>query len=322
LLGPERVHLGAGGVGAASGALDALEERKFWQAYARETIRGEQAMTRILVADDDRTTRLLIRGILRAEGFTIVTASDGKAALRKLREKKFPLALLDIRMPGLNGIEVLARLRKWKKHPKVILITSDDTPETLLRAIREQAYQYVRKPLKPKALVALVHESLAEKSEPQPIEVISGRPEWLELLVPCSLAAAARLEAFMAHLETQLPEKVRNEIGQAFHELLLNAIEWGGEFDPQRKVRISYLRAKRMLLYRIADPGTGFKFADLDHAAISHGPDQPTRHDAIRQEKGLRPGGFGLVLARANVDELLYNEAHNEVVFIKYLHDK
>lgn len=278
-------------------------------------------MTRILVADDDRSTRLLVAGILRAEGFTIVTASDGKAALRKLGEKKFHLALLDIRMPGLNGIEVLARLRKRKTRPKVILITSDDTPETLLRAIREQTYQYTRKPLKPQALVALVRESLAEKSEPHPIEVISGRPEWVELLVPCSLEAAARLEAFMAHLETRLPEKVRNEIGQAFHELLLNAIEWGGKFDPKRKVRISYLRAKRMLLYRIADPGLGFKFADLDHAAIWHGPDQPTKHDEVRKEKGLRPGGFGLVLARANADELLYNEAHNEVVFVKYLHD-
>jgi CheY-like chemotaxis protein len=321
LLGPEPRVLGEEGVGAARGALDALDEREFRLVHARKPICGEQAMTRILVADDDPTTRLLVRGILRAEGYTVVTASNGQAALRKLREKKFHLALVDIRMPGLNGIEVLARLRKRKTHPKVILITSDDTPETLLNAIREQAYQYVRKPLHPEALVTLVRESLREKSEPHSIEVISGRPEWVELLVPCSLGAAARLEAFMAQLETKLPEKARNEIGQAFHELLLNAIEWGGKFDPQRKVRISYLRAKRMLLYRIADPGPGFNFADLDHAAIWHGPDQPTKHDVVRQEKGLRPGGFGLVLARANVDELLYNEAHNEVVFIKYLPD-
>ena len=108
-------------------------------------------------------------------------------------------------------------------------------------------------------------------------------------------------------------------MGQAFHELLLNAVEWGGKLDPSRKVRISYLRAKRMLLYRIADPGPGFKFAELEHAAISHAPDQPTEHDAIRQQKGLRPGGFGLLLAKANVDDLLYNEAQNEVVFVKYL---
>jgi anti-sigma regulatory factor (Ser/Thr protein kinase) len=74
-----------------------------------------------------------------------------------------------------------------------------------------------------------------------------------------------------------------------------------------------------MLMYRIADPGTGFKFADLEHAAISHSVDEPTKHDQIRQDKGLRPGGFGLLLTKATVDELIYNEKQNEVVFVKYL---
>jgi two-component system, OmpR family, response regulator len=109
---------------------------------------------------------------------------------------------------------------------------------------------------------------------------------------------------------------VRGAVGLAFHELLLNAIEWGGKLNPRRKVRISYLRAKRMVLYRIADPGPGFKFEDLDHAANA---DDPMAHDHIRATKGLRPGGFGLMVAKAKVDELIYNEAHNEVVFVKYL---
>jgi CheY-like chemotaxis protein len=278
-------------------------------------------MARILVAEDDRTTQLLVSETLRGERFTVVTASDGRAALKKLKESKFDLALLDVWMPRMNGLEVLAALRKTKTRPKVIVMTSDDTPGTLLSAIREQAYRYIRKPIDPQALAVLVRESLAKKSEALPIEVLSARPEWVELLVPCSLEAAERIEAFMAHLKGGLPEEVRRAMGQAFHELLLNAIEWGGKLDPSRQVRISCLRAKRMLLYRIADPGSGFKFADLDHAAITHRPDQPTEHDHVRQRKGLRPGGFGLVLAQASVDELLYNEAQNEVVFVKYLEE-
>lgn len=276
-------------------------------------------MSRILVADDDRTTRLLLSEILRGAKLTVVTASDGNEALTKIKTGKFDLALLDIWMPKKNGIEVLAAMRKMKSAPKVVVMTSDDTPETLFRAIREQAYQYITKPIDAKALLELVRESLQKKHAAPPIEVISARPEWVELVVPCSLETAERIENFMAHLKSGLPEEVRRSVGQAFHELLLNAIEWGGKLDPSRKVRISYLRAKRMLMYRIADPGPGFKIADLDHAAITHLPDEPTRHDEIRREKGLRPGGFGLVLAQANVDELLYNEAHNEVVFVKYL---
>lgn len=275
-------------------------------------------MKRILVADDDRTLREWLAGILRAEKFAVSTAPDGAAALKKLRSAKFDLVLLDVRMPRMNGLDVLANLRGNRNLPKVIVITSDDSPETLLAAIREKAHQYIQKPINREALITLVQQSLGRKSRAPAIEVISARPEWVELSVPCSLDAAERLEGFMAQLDTGLPEDARGAVGHAFHELLMNAIEWGGKLNPRRRVRISYLRAKRMVLYRIADPGPGFKLADIQHAAIAHA-DEPMKHGEIRAEKGMRPGGFGLVMVKASVDELLYNEAQNEVVFVKYL---
>jgi CheY-like chemotaxis protein len=275
-------------------------------------------LKRILVADDDRTTRQWISEILRAEKYSVTAVADGRAAWKKIQKMKFDLVVLDVWMPKMNGLDLLAAMRDSKKRPKVIVITSDDTPGTLLAAVRERAHHYISKPVERKALITLVDETLGKKTTAPPIEVVSARPEWVEVLVPCSLDAATRLETFMTHLDTGLPDDVRNAVGQAFHELLMNAIEWGGKLNPKRRVRISYLRAKRMLLYRIADPGPGFKFADLDHAAITHG-DSPTDHGLIREQKGLRPGGFGLVLVQAKVDELLYNEAQNEVVFVKYL---
>jgi anti-sigma regulatory factor (Ser/Thr protein kinase) len=84
-------------------------------------------------------------------------------------------------------------------------------------------------------------------------------------------------------------------------------------------VRIACLRARRMLLFRIADPGKGFSFSALPHAAVSNAPESPLDHAVVREEKGLRPGGFGLLMTRHVADELIYNEAHNEVVFVKYL---
>ena len=180
----------------------------------------------------------------------------------------------------------------------------------------------MRKPIEPKALVDMVRDTLAADPQALPIEVISARPEWVELLVPCDLATAERITGFMNHLRADLPEEVRERVGPAFRELLTNAIEWGGKLDPNQKVRISYLRAKRMVLYRIADPGTGFCFSDLSHAAVSNPEDSPFEHDTKRVEKGLRPGGFGIMLAKSMVDELLYNEAHNEVVFIQYLDEE
>ena len=198
-------------------------------------------------------------------------------------------------------------------------MTADDTSETLLRAIREHAYRYVTKPVEPKELVEIVRTTLSARPSGRPIEVVSARPEWVELLVPCEREAAERIQEFLAHLDTDLPEDVRSSVGQAFRELLMNAIEWGGKLDARQTVRISYLRARRMLLYRIADPGQGFSFQGLRHSALSNPPEDPVGHVAERQKKGLRPGGFGLLITRQIVDELLYNEAQNEVVFVKYL---
>lgn len=275
-------------------------------------------MKKILVVEDDRSTQFLLSTTLKKEGYVVSTAGDGMQALRLLRKQEFDLVLLDVWMPKMNGIEVLAKMRAEGVGTKTIVLTSDDTPETLLRAVKEQAWQYISKPIEPSKVLELVSETLAASPVP-PIEVLSALPEWVELLVPCERHTADRIQAFIGRLETDLPEDVRESVGLVFHEMLMNAIEWGGEFDPNRKVRISCIRTRRMVLYRIADPGKGFQFGELSHAAVNYAPEERAESALVRHEKGLRPGGFGILMARSMVDELLYNEVHNEVLFVKYL---
>jgi anti-sigma regulatory factor (Ser/Thr protein kinase) len=141
----------------------------------------------------------------------------------------------------------------------------------------------------------------------------------VEIVAPCTLDMTDRIQSFVMQLDTKLPEAVREAVAQAFRELLNNAIEWGGKLDPGRKVRISCVRAKRLLLYRISDPGEGFDPDKLRHAAIANPADDPLQHALVREEQGLRPGGLGLMMTQSLVDELIYNEARNEVMFIKYL---
>lgn len=271
------------------------------------------------MVEDDRLTSDLLRELLSAAGYAVTTATDGVTALRRVKRKNFNLILLDVWMPRMNGIEFLAQLRKNPIQPKVLILTADDTPETLLQAVREQAYRYLTKPVQPKILLEAVEDILAVREPALPIQVLSARPDWVELEVPCQLEVVERMESFLEKLRADLPEEIRNSIGHAFRELLANAIEWGGQLDPNRRVRVACLRTRRMLLYRISDPGVGFRFEGLDHAAVGHPGDEPVRHRRARQEKGLRPGGFGILMARALVDELLYNEAQNEVVLVKYL---
>ena len=274
-------------------------------------------MMSILVVDDDRTSRHLTESLLKREGWKVTGAKDGVDALKLLRTRRFTLMLLDVWMPRMNGLELLEQLRTLEHRPRVVVMTSDETPATLLQAVRDQAFTYVHKPVDAEFLIETVRLAIAAP-ETRPIEVISARPEWVELILPCTREAANRLQGVMAHLDTDLPAELRDSIAYAFRELLLNAVEWGGKLDPNHTVRISYLRAKRMVMYRIVDPGAGFNIDNLPHAAISH-PDSPTAHMDVRDAKGLRAGGFGLLTVQSSVDELLYNEKRNEVVFVKYL---
>ena len=275
-------------------------------------------MKKILIVDDDRTTLYVLQSLLNGAGYSTRVAMDGVEGLKLLGAEPFDLLLLDVWMPRMDGLAVLAKLRSRRHKPRVVVMTSDDTPETLIRAVREQAFKYVQKPVESETLLSAVRDALETPDVP-PIEVISARPEWLELIVPCTREAAERIQPVIERLDATLAPEVREATAYAFRELLLNAIEWGGRLDPQRTVRIACLRSSRMLMYRIADPGPGFNIDQLPHAAIGQSPDEPIAHMQIREEKGLRPGGFGLLTVRAKVDELIYNEKRNEVLFVKYL---
>jgi CheY-like chemotaxis protein/anti-sigma regulatory factor (Ser/Thr protein kinase) len=274
---------------------------------------------RILVVDDDRALRHALVTLLKDAGHDVSEADDGPAALDRVRKVETDVVLLDMGLPGMSGLDVLAEIGLLPSPPRVVVITADDTPDTLLKAVRRQAFRYLTKPFAPSAILDVVADVLDAPEATLKIEVVSARPEWVELVAPCSFKAADRIQSFMMQLETDLPEEARETVGQAFRELLNNAVEWGGKLDPTRRVRISCIRTQRMLLYRIADPGAGFDIEGLTHSAVANPADDPLRHAIVREEKGLRPGGLGMAITRALVDELIYNEARNEVVFVKYL---
>src|SRR5215469_3873813 len=244
------------------------------------------ARRRVLVADDDAAIRHGISKLLENAGFEVSEATDGIAALNAIQAKQYDLVFLDIWMPHLSGLEVLSRIRSGANRPKVIVTTSDDTSETLLRAVKEQAYDYLSKPFPPRKAVEVAQRALSADQEPA-IEVLSARPHWVELLIPCTREAAERIQTFIMKLESDLPESVRDTIASSFRELLLNAVEWGGQFDPNRKVRIASVRSSRMLMFRIADPGPGFSFSELSHAAVGQPGSEPIAHVAVREKRGI-----------------------------------
>jgi CheY-like chemotaxis protein len=272
----------------------------------------------ILIVEDDQEIIRLLLDLMNSEEYAISIAQDGVDAFERLRQDKYDLLICDVWIPGISGLQLLSAIRELPEQVAVIIMTADDTPETMLRAVREDALQFVNKPFKKQEMKTLIHASL--KGPPAPrIEVISAKPEWVELLVPCELRSVDRIQGLMMKLKSGLPNDVRESLIQAFRELLMNAIEWGGELDATRKVRISYLRFHRMILYRISDPGKGFQFKTLAHAAVGNAGDFPFDHMQVREKMGMRPGGLGIMMTKSMVDDILYNEAQNEVVFVKYI---
>lgn len=96
-------------------------------------------------------------------------------------------------------------------------------------------------------------------------------------------------------------------------------MEHGAHLDSAKHLCVSYLRTSRFVMYIVRDPGAGFDFQRLPHAAISNPPENPAQHMLVRAQQGIRAGGFGLMVARDLVDEMLHNESGNEVMLVKYL---
>jgi DNA-binding response OmpR family regulator len=279
---------------------------------------------RILVVDDDPELQDLVGFALKREGYEVTQAGDAFEGLEAIERQSFDLALLDVMMPKMDGLMMLSRLREQNNDLPVIIMTALTTPETAINALREQACDFLVKPFDLDQLTAAIEAAFKLSPREIHIEVLSAQPEWIELRVPCDRAAIDPLERLMAQLKTDLPRKTRESVSYAFREMLRNAIEYGGKNDPRQFVEVGYLRSPRIIMYRIKDPGEGFSIESLYRpsgpiAAFLNPEGDPIKHERVREDQGIRPGGFGILIAREMVDEMIYNEKHNEVLLIKYL---
>ena len=274
---------------------------------------------RILIVDDDPDVHQLLIAALEAPNRHIESASDGLAGLRCIEAASYDLVMTDVNMPGLDGMALLERIGSLRPDTRVLVMTVANTPENIIRAIRERAFSYFSKPFTINAVIEMVERALSSTASGNDIEVLSARPNWLELRLRCKMETADRILQFLREMGIGLPPAEQENIATAFREILFNAIEHGGGSDPDKSVKVTYVRTERAVLYLVRDPGKGFSFQKLSHAAVANPLDSPFEHAEIRERLGMRPGGFGIFMTRELVDELIYNEAGNEVLLIKYL---
>jgi CheY-like chemotaxis protein/anti-sigma regulatory factor (Ser/Thr protein kinase) len=274
---------------------------------------------RILIVDDDPDVHHLLAIALRDTGCHLEFATDGAEGLAKMVSGHWDLLITDVIMPGMDGMELLARVREIRPGMPVVVMTVASTADRIVSAIQDNAFSWFSKPFSGSAVREMVESALTASRREDDIEVLSASPRWLELRLRCDLETAMRALQFVREMEPDLPDGDRENVALAFREILFNAVEHGGGNDPNVHVTVTYTRADGALLFRVRDPGPGFSFDKLRHSALSNPDESPAEHVMNRDSMGMRPGGFGILLTRAFVDELLYNEKGNEALLIKYL---
>ena len=128
-----------------------------------KTIREMQEKQSILIVDDDESTIRTLALIFEQKGYETETALTGRGAMEKARERVFNLALLDIKLSDMEGVELLAPLKRMYPNMVVIIITGYASLDTAVRALNEGAAAYITKPLNMDAVLATVKEGLEKQ---------------------------------------------------------------------------------------------------------------------------------------------------------------
>lgn len=118
---------------------------------------------KILVVDDEKIFRESLFHWFEEEGFDVTPVDSGEEALKVYDVDKFDIILLDIKMPGMSGLELLAKIKQIDPHATVIMITAFASVSTAIQALKEGAYDYVTKPVDPDELTHLIHKALKDK---------------------------------------------------------------------------------------------------------------------------------------------------------------
>lgn len=124
-------------------------------------------MTRILIVDDDRTFRLSTAALLRADGHEVEAVADGAAAAAALKAAPHDLVLLDLRMPGVDGLGVVEALRLWGERVPILMISGYGTVDSAVKAMQLGADDFLTKPVEPDVLSARVAELLERRPLPE-----------------------------------------------------------------------------------------------------------------------------------------------------------
>ena len=276
-------------------------------------------MSRVLVIGSHCQLSREIADALSTTGLPTEQAAGHADALHRLRMRAFGVIITSPDSAVDEDLALLEEMRDIRPGVKCILLAHSSTPDEVIAALRAKVFACFTPPFDGNDIAELATRAATDNQWRDDIQVLSARPGWVSVRVNCRLITAERLMTFARELTSRLPQDPRLEMLDGLREILLNAMEHGAAFNAEQMVEVTGVQTARSLVFYVRDPGSGFRRESLSHAAIANPANDPVAHILRREEEGMRPGGYGLLLASGAVDELLYNEIGNQVLLIKYL---
>jgi DNA-binding response OmpR family regulator len=132
---------------------------------------------KILIVDDEKNMRTSLEEILRLEGYDVEAVGDGKSAVKRLENNEYDLMLLDLKMQGMDGLEVLDFATKNAPTCKVIMLTAHGSLESAIQALRQGAHDYILKPAKPEELIDSVKKGISDRQDSERKQLILAQME-------------------------------------------------------------------------------------------------------------------------------------------------
>ena len=219
-------------------------------------------MQRILVIDDDPAVTSVLKRSLAYEGFAIDVAASGEEGLAIARTRYPDVVILDVMMPGLDGFDVLARLRAGDPHLPVLMLTAKDAPADQVRGLTEGADDYVVKPFTFEVLLARIHSLLRRQEADRPpvlrfadlaLDTETRQAQRGDRVVDLTTTEYELLQQFLAHPRRVLPK-----------DFLMDRV-WGYDFEGNTNVLETYVKQLRQKLEADGEPrlihtlrGTGY----------------------------------------------------------------
>ena len=215
-------------------------------------------MRRILVIGDHVATEQWLAQT-PVPAYECERASGSIDAIHRLRKRAFDVLITSPDTPIAEDLALLEEIRQVRPGVKAIVLAPAATPLDVIAALRARVFACFAAPFDPSAIAEAVVAATEAVGWHDGIQVLAARPEWIALRVTCSLLNAERLVQFMAALRSDVPETDRDNLLFAFREMLLNAMEHGAGFDPEKVVEVAAIRTRRAIVYYFSDPAADFR---------------------------------------------------------------